>query len=230
MVEWRSVRMDTKRRHGLGSGKMLGPQFLIMSTQGGVRSEDGSPIALGYHTGHWEVGLLVRAAAEWISEAGGVPFAGFVSDPCDGRTQGTTGMFDSLPYRNDAAIVFRRLIRSLPTRRGVLGIATCDKGPSSHDDCLGGHGVASQRDCSRWCHLAGEQHRRLGEGSDDRCPLCSRRAFVRGCSRCRLSSLWIAWRRMSVLGNGGHLSSGRGSARHDGPSRRSSTERAAHLA
>jgi putative YjhG/YagF family dehydratase len=37
-------------------------------------------------------------------------------------------MFDSLPYRNDAAVVFRRLIRSLPTRKGVLGIATCDKG------------------------------------------------------------------------------------------------------
>ena len=37
-------------------------------------------------------------------------------------------MFDSLPYRNDAATVFRRLIRSLPTRRGVLGVATCDKG------------------------------------------------------------------------------------------------------
>jgi dihydroxyacid dehydratase/phosphogluconate dehydratase len=37
-------------------------------------------------------------------------------------------MFDSLPYRNDAAIVFRRLIRSLPRRAGVLGIATCDKG------------------------------------------------------------------------------------------------------
>jgi putative YjhG/YagF family dehydratase len=37
-------------------------------------------------------------------------------------------MFDSLPYRNDAAIIFRRLIRSLPTRRGVLGVATCDKG------------------------------------------------------------------------------------------------------
>ncbi len=107
---------------------MLGPQFLILSTQGGLRREDGQPIALGYHTGHWEVGLLVRAAAEWIKEAGGVPFAGAVSDPCDGRTQGTAGMFDSLPYRNDAAIVFRRLIRSLPTRRGVLGVATCDKG------------------------------------------------------------------------------------------------------
>lgn len=108
--------------------KMLGPQFLILSTQGGIRAEDGSPIALGYHTGHWEVGLLMRAAAEWISAKGGVPFAGFVSDPCDGRTQGTVGMFDSLPYRNDAAIVFRRLIRSLPTRRGVMGVATCDKG------------------------------------------------------------------------------------------------------
>ncbi|MDZ4821377.1 MAG: YjhG/YagF family D-xylonate dehydratase, partial [Planctomycetota bacterium] len=34
----------------------------------------------------------------------------------------------SLPYRNDAAIIFRRMIRSLPTRRGVLGVATCDKG------------------------------------------------------------------------------------------------------
>jgi putative YjhG/YagF family dehydratase len=93
-----------------------------------MRAEDGHPIALGYHTGHWEVGLLVRAAAEWFYENGGVPFAGYVSDPCDGRTQGTTGMFDSLPYRNDAAIVFRRLIRSLPTRRGVMGVATCDKG------------------------------------------------------------------------------------------------------
>jgi putative YjhG/YagF family dehydratase len=37
-------------------------------------------------------------------------------------------MFDSLPYRNDAAIVLRRLARSLPRRAGVLGIATCDKG------------------------------------------------------------------------------------------------------
>jgi putative YjhG/YagF family dehydratase len=37
-------------------------------------------------------------------------------------------MMDSLPYRNDAAVVFRRLIRSLPRRKGVLGVATCDKG------------------------------------------------------------------------------------------------------
>jgi putative YjhG/YagF family dehydratase len=108
--------------------EMLGPQFVLLSTQGGVRADDGTPIALGYHTGHWEVGLLVQAAARALKEAGGVPFAAYCSDPCDGRTQGTSGMFDSLPYRNDAATIFRRLIRSLPTRRGVLGVATCDKG------------------------------------------------------------------------------------------------------
>ena len=104
------------------------PQFLILSTQGGVRAPDGRPVALGYHTGHWEIGLLVEAAAEELRRLGKVPFAGYCSDPCDGRSQGTTGMFDSLPYRNDAAIVLRRLARSLPLRRGVLGIATCDKG------------------------------------------------------------------------------------------------------
>ncbi|AMV38966.1 YjhG/YagF family D-xylonate dehydratase [Planctomyces sp. SH-PL62] len=102
--------------------------YLILSTQGGLRAEDGSPIALGYHTGHWEIGLLVKAAAEELKRLGAVPFAAMVSDPCDGRSQGTTGMMDSLPYRNDAAIVFRRLIRSLPLRKGVLGVATCDKG------------------------------------------------------------------------------------------------------
>jgi putative YjhG/YagF family dehydratase len=104
------------------------PQFLILSTQGGLRAPNGQPIALGYHTGHWEIGLLVQAAAEEFRRLNTIPFAGYCSDPCDGRTQGTTGMFDSLPYRNDAAMIFRRLARSLPLRRGVLGIATCDKG------------------------------------------------------------------------------------------------------
>jgi len=103
-------------------------EYLILSTQGGIRAEDGSPIALGYHTGHYEVGLLAQAAAVEIKQHNAIPFAGFVSDPCDGRTQGTSGMMDSLAYRNDAAFVLRRLIRSLPTNKGVLGIATCDKG------------------------------------------------------------------------------------------------------
>jgi xylonate dehydratase len=103
-------------------------EFLILSTQGGIRDADGSPIALGYHTGHWEVGLLMKAAAEELKALGHIPFAGYCSDPCDGRTQGTPGMMDSLAYRNDAAQIFGRLIRSLPTRKGILGVATCDKG------------------------------------------------------------------------------------------------------
>ena len=113
---------------GWDPAEVTRPQYLILSTQGGLRAEDGQPLALGYHTGHWEVSLLVRAAAEALREQGGLPFAAHCSDPCDGRTQGTAGMMDSLPYRNDAAIVLRRLIRSLPLRKGVLGVATCDKG------------------------------------------------------------------------------------------------------
>lgn len=113
---------------GWAPEKLRGKEYLILSTLGGLRAPDGHPIALGYHTGHFELGMLAEVAAERLKQLNGIPFAGYVSDPCDGRTQGTSGMMDSLPYRNDAAIVFKRLIRSLPTRRGVLGIATCDKG------------------------------------------------------------------------------------------------------
>src|SRR3954451_3704637 len=42
--------------------RLGGKEFLILSTHGGVRAEDGTPIALGFHSGHWEVGLLVKAA------------------------------------------------------------------------------------------------------------------------------------------------------------------------
>jgi len=108
--------------------QLLRDQVLILSTMGGIRAEDGRPIALGFHTGHWEVGLLMTAAAEELNRLECLPFAGYVSDPCDGRSQGTTAMMDSLAYRNDAAVVMRRLIRSLPTRKGVIGVATCDKG------------------------------------------------------------------------------------------------------
>src|SRR5689334_12513991 len=113
---------------GWKASELGGKEFLMLSTHGGIRDKDGTPIALGYHTGHWEVGLLLEAAAAVFKGAGAIPFAAACTDPCDGRSQGTTAMFDSLPFRNDAAIVFRRLIRSLPTRRGVLGVATCDKG------------------------------------------------------------------------------------------------------
>ena len=113
---------------GWDPDRLLDPEFLILSTHGGLRAESGEAIALGFHTGHWEVGLLVAEAARELKAMHAIPFAGACTDPCDGRTQGTAGMLDSLPFRNDAAIVLRRLMRSLPTRKGVIGVATCDKG------------------------------------------------------------------------------------------------------
>jgi putative YjhG/YagF family dehydratase len=113
---------------GWDPNDLLRDQYLILSTMGGMRAPNGMPLALGYHTGHWELGLLVQEAAKEFKRLETIPFAAYVSDPCDGRSQGTPGMMDSLPYRNDAAIVMRRLIRSLPTRKGVMGVATCDKG------------------------------------------------------------------------------------------------------
>lgn len=128
---------------GWDPNHLLRDQVLILSTMGGIRGEDGRPVALGYHTGHYEVGLLMKAAAEELTRLERIPFAGYVSDPCDGRSQGTTAMMDSLAYRNDAALVLKRLIRSLPLRKGVVGVATCDKGlpammmalAASHDLC-----------------------------------------------------------------------------------------------
>ena len=74
--ERRSFRPHAKCRHGLGSRRSAnGKQFLILSTQGGLRAPDGTPIALGYHTGHWEIGLLVEAAARELRALGAVPFA-----------------------------------------------------------------------------------------------------------------------------------------------------------
>src|SRR5215204_2862132 len=125
---------------GWEAASMGGREFLILSTHGGIRAADGTPIALGYHTGHFEVGLLMEAAAREFKAAGSIPFAAACTDPCDGRSQGTPAMFDSLAYRNDAATVFRRLIRSLPTRRGVLGVATCDKGLPAMMMALAGSG------------------------------------------------------------------------------------------
>jgi len=113
---------------GWDPNQLLRDQVLILSTMGGIRADDGRPIALGYHTGHWEVGLLMQEAAEELNRRECLPFAAYVSDPCDGRSQGTTAMMDSLAYRNDAAVVLKRLIRSLPMRKGVIGVATCDKG------------------------------------------------------------------------------------------------------
>ena len=68
---------------GWEPNRLLDPEFLILSTHGGMRAEDGRPIALGFHTGHWEVGLLVAEAARELRNIRCTPFAGAVTDPCD---------------------------------------------------------------------------------------------------------------------------------------------------
>ena len=186
-------------------------EFLLLSTSGGVRNPDGTPAALGYHTGHWEVGLLVKAAADELKALGCIPFAGFCTDPCDGRSQGTTGMMDSLPYRNDAATVLRRLIRSLPTRRGVIGVATCDKGlpamlmalAAMHDlPCIlvpGGVTLPPS---------VGED---AGKIQTHRRPLRARPDQFAGGGGIGMQGVRVAGRRLPVPRHGGHVASrGRG--------------------
>ncbi len=77
--------------------KMGGKEFVILSTQGGVRRPDGSPAALGYHTGHYEVGLLVEEAARVIAERGGIPFAAFSAIPVTGGPTERTGCWTVCP-------------------------------------------------------------------------------------------------------------------------------------
>ena len=191
-----------------------GKEFLILSTHGGIRAADGTPVALGYHTGHWEVALLMDAAAKELKALGAVPFAAYCTDPCDGRTQGTTGMFDSLPYRNDAASIFGRLIRSLPTRRGVLGVATCDKGLPAMMMALAG-----ARDLRRVL-IPGGVTLLPEEGEDAGKVQIVGARFAHGmitledAAESDVPRLRFAGRRLPVSGHGGDGAGGGRSARH----------------
>ena len=195
---------------GWSPDSLSGPEILLLSTHGGLRAEDGTPIALGFHTGHWEVGLLVGEAARELRALGAVPFSGACTDPCDGRTQGTTGMFDSLPYRNDAAVVFRRLIRSLPTRKGVVGIATCDKGLPAMMMALAAMGDLPTVLVPGGVSLLPRSGRRCRPRTNHRRTLCApaNHAGVRGGSR--MPRLCDSRRRLSVLGYGRDFPGGGG--------------------
>ena len=191
----RPVRVDPERRDGLG-GRLDGRPGVPDPLDARRDPRRGrTPIALGYHTGHWEVGLLMEAAARVQggrrdSVCGGVhrsvrrPFAGHARD------------VRQPAYRNDAATVFRRLIRIAADTARVLGVATCDKGlpammmalASSHDlPCAG----AWRR------HAAAGSGRRCRADPDHRRPLRARRDHAAGgadlgCRAC------VAWRRVPV--------------------------------
>ena len=165
----------------------------------------GEPIALGFHTGTLGGGLLVAEAARELKALRAVPFAGACTDPCDGRTQGTPGMMDSLPYRNDAAMVLRRLMRSLPTRKGVLGVATCDKGLPAMMMALASSGELPGVLVPGGVTLLPERRRGCGQGADHRRAVCAaarsrwstRRRWVAGRAlrRAAAASFWARRRR-----------------------------------
>ena len=123
-------------------------------------------------------------------------------------------MFDSLPYRNDAAIIFRRLIRSLPTRRGVIGVATCDKGLPAMMMALAG-----TRDLP--CVLVPGGVTLLAEDGEDAGRIQTHRRALRASpdhARVRrrhgLPRLRIARRRLPVSRHGRDVASGGRGARH----------------
>ena len=120
---------------GWDANRLTGKEVLIIGTRGGIRG-DGRPVALGYHTGHWEdrhadagggEGRSPAAAGSRLRPSSTIR----ATDARRGRTACST------PCRTATTrVVFRRLIRSLPTRRAVIGVATCDKA-ARHHDCAG---------------------------------------------------------------------------------------------
>ena len=128
-----------------------GKEILILSTHGGIRARDGTPIALGYHTGHWEVGLLMEAAAEELKALGAVPFAGLLHRSLRRPHAGHHG------HVRQPAVSQRRGHRVPPAdplaahaprrdRRGHLR-----QGPARHDDGAGRRCTIC-RAC--WCRAA----------------------------------------------------------------------------
>ena len=125
---------------GADPSKTGNPEVAIITTQGGFALHDGTPIAYGAHTGNHEIWRQTVAAAKRFSALGVLPRSAYVSDPCDGMTQGTTGMFDSLSWRNDAAVVMGRQIRSFVLADRVMSIGTCDKAIPALLMALASHG------------------------------------------------------------------------------------------
>ncbi len=193
---------------GWEPSRLLDPEFLILSTHGGMRAENGEAIALGFHTGHWEVGLLVAEAARELKSLRATPFAGACTDPCDGRTQGTTGMLDSLPFRNDAAVVLRRLMRSLPTGKGTIGIATCDKGLPAMMMALAASGKKPSVLVPGGVTLLPESGEDAGKVQTIGARFAHNQITLEHAARDGLPGLRIAGRRMPIFGHRGHIAGG----------------------
>ena len=191
------------------------PQFLIVSTQGGLRDADGSPIALGYHTGHWEIGLLVRAAAETLRAEGGLPFAVYLQRSLRRAHPGDGGHVRQppLPQRRRDHHAASHPLAAAPGRRH--GDRHLRQGAARHAARArrlprsAGHRRAGRRD------PAGDRRRGRRQGPDHRRALRARPHHARGGGDRRLPRLRNAGRRMSVPGHSRDLAGGGGGLRAD---------------
>ena len=127
-------------------------------------------------------------------------------------------MFDSLPYRNDAAIIFRRLARSLPLRAGVLGIATCDKGLPAMLMAVAGLRDLPSVVVPGGVTLPPTTGEDAGHGANPRRAFRARTGFAVGSSGTGLSRVRLARWRLPIPRHGGDVSSGR-AKRSDFPCR-----------
>ena len=132
--------------------------------------------------------------------SGAIPFAGFCTDPCDGRTQGTTGMMDSLPYRNDAAIVLRTAHSIAADSPGGDRSRDVRQGSSGNAHGAGRQPRSPRRRGPGWRDAPGDRRRRRWSRADDRRALRARSADARGSGRARMPRLRLTRRRMSVPG------------------------------
>ena len=140
------------------------------------------------------------------------------------------GMFDSLPYRNDAAITMRRLIRSLPRRSGVMGIATCDKGLPAMMLALAGCARPARRSSCPAASRCRRRRRGCRQGAVDRRAVRARPDHARGGRRHGLPRVRHAGRRLPVPGDRRDVAGGRRGVRPDAAAQRAGAVGRAGLA
>ena len=165
------------------------PEVLILSTQGGIRQADGSALALGYHTGHWEVGLLMEAAAQELRARGLHPVRGLLHRSVrrpDAGHDGDDGQ-PAVPQRRGDGAAAADSIAADAT--GVIGVGTCDKGLPADADGAGRVARSRHGRGARRRDAAADRRRRCRRRSDDR-----RAATRTGSSRSRRPRSWAAAR------------------------------------
>ena len=179
---------------GMGWNPALlgGKEFLILSTHGGLRGRRRHADRARLSTpGHWEVGLLVKAAAEEFQRLRLRPVRrGRAPTRATAARRARRACSTACPTATTPRTVLRRLMRSLPTRSGVLGVATCDKGLPAMMMALAGQHDLPDVLVPGGVMLAGEAgDEDTGKVQIDRRPLRPRRDHAGAGRRSRLPRL-----------------------------------------